>query len=101
MPEDAGLKVGDIVTLKSGGHLMTVASIDEGSVTCDWSVRGDVKSKSFPAAELQKADQPRSAKSTIDVSRLTSEQRAQMRELLLRATPEPTVEDRKRETQCR
>ena len=58
MPEDAGLKVGDVVTLKSGGHLMTVASIDEGSVTCDWSVRGDVKSKSFPAAELQKADHP-------------------------------------------
>lgn len=101
MPEDAGLKVGDIVTLKSGGHLMTVASIDEGSVTCDWSVRGDVKSKSFPAAELQKADQPRSAESTIDVSRLTSEQRAQLRELLLRATPEPTVEDRERRTQCR
>lgn len=58
MPEDAGLKVGDIVTLKSGGHLMTVASIDEGSVTCDWSVRGDVKSKSFPAAELQKPTNP-------------------------------------------
>jgi hypothetical protein len=25
-------------------------------VTCDWSLRGDIKSKSFPAAELQKAD---------------------------------------------
>jgi uncharacterized protein YodC (DUF2158 family) len=82
MAEDAGLKVGDIVTLRSGGHLMTVAAIDhEGSVTCDWSVRGDVKSKSFPAVELQKADLPR-AKPPIDVSRLTPEQRTQLRELL-------------------
>ena len=46
------------MTLKSGGHLMTVASIDEGSVTCDWSVRGDIKSKSFPAAELKQAAVP-------------------------------------------
>jgi uncharacterized protein YodC (DUF2158 family) len=99
MSEDEGFKIGDTVTLKSGGHLMTVASIDEGSVTCDWSVRNDVKSKSFPAAELQKADLPR-AKPTIDVSRLTSEQRAQLRELLLQATPEPTVEGRERGTAC-
>ena len=56
MTDDGVFKVGDTVTLKSGGHLMTVASIDEGSVTCDWSLRGDIKSKSFPAAELQKAD---------------------------------------------
>jgi uncharacterized protein YodC (DUF2158 family) len=82
MAEDAGLKVGDTVTLKSGGHVMTVASIgDEGSVTCDWSVKDDVKSKSFSAAELQQADLPR-AKPTIDVSRLTPEQRTQLRELL-------------------
>ena len=46
------------VVNKSGGHLMTVASIDEGSVTCDWSVSGDVKSKSFPAAELKHASEP-------------------------------------------
>jgi uncharacterized protein YodC (DUF2158 family) len=53
--EDAVFEVGDVVSLKSGGHLMTVASINEGSVTCDWSVRDDVKSKSFPAAELKHA----------------------------------------------
>jgi uncharacterized protein YodC (DUF2158 family) len=82
MAEDVGLRVGDTVTLRSGGHLMTVAAIDdEGSVTCDWSVRGDVKSKSFPAAELQKASLP-GAKPTTDVSRLTQEQRNQLRELL-------------------
>jgi uncharacterized protein YodC (DUF2158 family) len=58
MSEDTVLKVGDTVSLNSGGHLMTVASIDDGAVTCNWSVRGDVKSKSFPAAALNKADQP-------------------------------------------
>ena len=61
MSEDTALKVGDTVTLKSDGHLMTVASIDEGSVTCDWSVRGDVRSKSFLAAELQKRTNPEAA----------------------------------------
>jgi uncharacterized protein YodC (DUF2158 family) len=57
---DSGVpvNVGDTVSLNSGGHIMTVASIDEGSVTCDWSVRGDGKSKSFPVAELKKAEPP-------------------------------------------
>ena len=65
MPEDKDFTVGDVVRLKSGGHLMTVASIDKGSVTCDWSVRGDVKSKSFPAAELEKADPPLSLEAIL------------------------------------
>lgn len=56
--ENKAFSVGDVVSLKSGGHLMTVASIEEDSVTCDWSVRGDVKSKSFPAAELKKGTAP-------------------------------------------
>ncbi len=55
MCEDAVFKLGDVVRVKSGGHLMTVVSIDQGSVTCDWSVRGDIKSKSFPAAALEEA----------------------------------------------
>jgi len=58
MCEDTVFKVGDVVRLKSGGHLMTVAAIDEGPVTCDWSVRGDVKSKSFRAAALETAEPP-------------------------------------------
>ena len=65
MPEDKDFTVGDVVRLKSGGHLMTVASIDKGSVTCDWSVRGDVKSKSFPAAELETADSPLSLEAML------------------------------------
>lgn len=52
-------EIGDTVTLTSGGHLMTVISIDpEDVITCTWSVRGDVKSKGFPVAALIKADKP-------------------------------------------
>ena len=52
-------EIGDTVTLTSGGHLMTVISIDpEDVITCAWSLRGDVKSKSFPLAALIKGDKP-------------------------------------------
>ncbi|KJC51718.1 hypothetical protein UP09_02185 [Bradyrhizobium sp. LTSP885] len=52
-------EIGDTVTLTSGGHLMTVISIDpEDVVTCAWSVREDIKSKGFPGAALIKADKP-------------------------------------------
>jgi uncharacterized protein YodC (DUF2158 family) len=51
--------IGDTVTLSSGGHLMTVVSIDrKGVITCAWSVKEEVKSKSFPSAALTKADKP-------------------------------------------
>jgi uncharacterized protein YodC (DUF2158 family) len=51
-------KIGDTVTLNSGGHLMTVLTFERGGVTCAWSVKSDIKSKSFPAAALVKADKP-------------------------------------------
>jgi len=54
MSADTVFEVGDTVKLKSDGHLMTVVSVAEDSITCDWSVRGDVKSKSFPVAALKK-----------------------------------------------
>jgi uncharacterized protein YodC (DUF2158 family) len=57
--ERAVLKLGDTVTLNSGGHLMTVVSVDEDSVTCAWSVNDQVKSKSFPAKALKQASAPR------------------------------------------
>jgi len=31
---------------------------NEDFVTCAWSLKGDVKSKTFPAAALKKADEP-------------------------------------------
>jgi uncharacterized protein YodC (DUF2158 family) len=52
---DTVFKVGDTVKLNSDGHLMTVVSVSEDSITCAWSVRNDVKSKSFPVAALKKA----------------------------------------------
>ena len=55
MSADTVFEVGETVKLKSDGHLMTVVSVAEDSITCDWSVRGDVKSKSFPVAALKKA----------------------------------------------
>jgi hypothetical protein len=42
---------------------MTVVSIDKDAVTCDWSVKGDIKSKSFPAAALEKAAEPEKPRS--------------------------------------
>jgi uncharacterized protein YodC (DUF2158 family) len=51
-------KIGDTVTLNSAGHLMTIVSIKRKRLTCSWSVRGDIKSGSFPADTLIKADKP-------------------------------------------
>jgi uncharacterized protein YodC (DUF2158 family) len=62
MSVDTVFKVGDTVTLNSDCHLMTVISIDEDSITCAWSVRGDVKSRSFPVAALKKAVSDEAAK---------------------------------------
>jgi uncharacterized protein YodC (DUF2158 family) len=62
MSVDTLFEVGDTVKLNSDGHLTTVVSIAENSITCDWSVRGDVKSKSFPVAALKKAVSDETAK---------------------------------------
>jgi uncharacterized protein YodC (DUF2158 family) len=51
-------EIGDIVALKSGGHVMTVISIDQDVITCAWSVKDDIKSNGFPHAALTKAARP-------------------------------------------
>jgi uncharacterized protein YodC (DUF2158 family) len=56
MSEDADLKVGDTVSLKIGGPIMIIHSVDGSSVTCDWPVKSDIKRKSFAAEELTKVD---------------------------------------------
>jgi uncharacterized protein YodC (DUF2158 family) len=56
--EETVFKVGDVVSLNSGEHLRTIISVDENSVTCVWSVKGDAKSKSYPAKALKKAEAP-------------------------------------------
>jgi uncharacterized protein YodC (DUF2158 family) len=55
---DAMFEIGDTVTLNGGGHLMTVISVDGESVSCAWSVRNDIKEKSFPARTLKKSTVP-------------------------------------------
>lgn len=61
-------KVGDTVALKSGGHVMTVTSIDGESVTCAWSLKDDVKSKSFPAAALEKGERAKTLEELLSDS---------------------------------
>ncbi|MCY9875899.1 DUF2158 domain-containing protein [Vibrio natriegens] len=49
--------IGDIVVLKSGSPIMTVAYINnEGNVTCQWFLDGDVKSHSFHPQTLETYD---------------------------------------------
>lgn len=52
-------EIGDLLTLKSGGHLMTAVSIShKDGILCAWSVKGDIKLKSFPSPALVKAKEP-------------------------------------------
>ena len=51
------LKPGDVVTLKSGGHLLTVAEVNEDSIVCLWmGVEGDLFRETLPLAVLELAD---------------------------------------------
>jgi uncharacterized protein YodC (DUF2158 family) len=51
------LKPGDVVTLKSGGHLLTVAEVDEDSVLCLWmGLEGELFRETLPLAVLELAD---------------------------------------------
>jgi uncharacterized protein YodC (DUF2158 family) len=43
----ADLKIGEVVTLKSGGHEMTVQEITEDGARCIWSEGKRVRSESF------------------------------------------------------
>jgi uncharacterized protein YodC (DUF2158 family) len=51
------LKPGDVVTLKSGGHLLTVVEVNEDSVACMWmGGEGDLFRETLPLAVLERAD---------------------------------------------
>lgn len=44
---------GDVVTLKSGGHSMTVVSVDDGDIDCLWiGDDGELFRQSIPAVAL-------------------------------------------------
>ena len=49
------LKPGDVVMLKSGGHPVTVAEVNEDSVECLWmGDSGDLFRETFPIAVLER-----------------------------------------------
>lgn len=51
------LKPGDVVTLKSGGHLLTVAEVHEDTAACLWmGLEGDLFREILPLAVLELAD---------------------------------------------
>jgi uncharacterized protein YodC (DUF2158 family) len=51
------LKPGDVVMLKSGGHPITVAEVNDDSVECVWmGIDGDLFRETLPAAVLEAAN---------------------------------------------
>ena len=51
------LKPGDVVTLKSGGHPLTVVEVKEDAVSCLWmGGEGDLFRETLPLAVLERAD---------------------------------------------
>ena len=51
------LKPGDVVILKSGGHLITVAEVNEDTVECLWmGSDGDLFRETLPLAALEPAE---------------------------------------------
>jgi uncharacterized protein YodC (DUF2158 family) len=55
--EIMGLKPGDVVILKSGGHPMTVAEVNDDAIACMWmGGEGDLFRETLPLAVLELAD---------------------------------------------
>ena len=51
------LKPGDVVMLKSGGHPLTVAEVNEDTVACIWmGDQGDMYHETLPLAVLELAE---------------------------------------------
>ena len=56
------LKPGDVVTLKSGGHPLTVVEVNEDAVACVWmGGEGDLFRETLPLAVLELAEPEDSA----------------------------------------
>jgi uncharacterized protein YodC (DUF2158 family) len=52
------LKPGDVVILKSGGHLMTVVKVSKDDVECVWmGVEGELYRETLPLAVLESAEE--------------------------------------------
>jgi uncharacterized protein YodC (DUF2158 family) len=51
------LKPGDVVTLKSGGHPLTVAEVNEDAVACLWmGGEGELFRETLPLAVLERVE---------------------------------------------
>jgi uncharacterized protein YodC (DUF2158 family) len=51
------LKPGDVVTLKSGGHSLTVVEVNEDAASCLWmGNEGDLFRETLPLAVLERVD---------------------------------------------
>jgi uncharacterized protein YodC (DUF2158 family) len=51
------LKPGNVVILKSGGHPVTVAEVNDDTVECLWmGENGDLFRETFPIAVLERAE---------------------------------------------
>jgi uncharacterized protein YodC (DUF2158 family) len=51
------LKPGDVVMLKSGGHPLTVAEVNDDAVECIWmGGEGDLFRETLPLAVLERAE---------------------------------------------
>ncbi len=51
------LKPGDVVMLKSGGHPITVAEVNDDSAECVWmGIDGDLSRETLPIAVLEAAN---------------------------------------------
>ena len=51
------LKPGDVVMLKSGGHPVTVAEVNEDAIVCLWmGGEGDLFRETLPLAVLERAE---------------------------------------------
>jgi len=52
-----GLKPGDVVVLKSGGHPMTVAEVDDDDIACVWmGTEGELFRETLSLAVLEAAE---------------------------------------------
>ena len=51
------LKPGDVVTLKSGGHPLTVVEVNEDAISCLWmGGEGDLFRETLPLAVLERIE---------------------------------------------
>ena len=51
------MKAGDLVRLKTGGHVMMIASVEKTEVTCLQCDGGDSAREKFPVDSLEKVDE--------------------------------------------